>query len=464
MNEVTFILLGATGDLAKRKLIPALYQLAYDKKIDKCLIVGAAREQLTGKECLERGKSFIKQVDEVIWEKLVAGAFYKAIDFSCQEDFVALADYVQQLEKSHNMPGNRLVYLATASFFFCPITEFLGKSGLVKRCQEQDPIWQSIIYEKPFGTDHQSAQAINECIARWFCESQVYRIDHYLTKELVSSLVLVRFTNIIFEPLWKNTYIDHVQIVATETLGLESRGRYYDLYGVLKDVVQNHIMQLLALTAMELPVRLDGDAIREQKTAILKKVRIDDGFLGQYAGYLQESDVAPHSTTPTFACLRFFIDTPRWQGVPFYVKVGKRLEKKNTAIHVVFKQVECTLQEQCSYNSDCLTIQIEPNASFSLQLNTKKPNTMFDILPVDLTFSHNYFFGTTTPEAYEILLEYIIKKDQSISIRFDEIEYSWRTIESIESKQLPLYEYVQLSEGPEHMKAFDKKHGIRWRS
>ncbi|MEX0939873.1 MAG: glucose-6-phosphate dehydrogenase [Candidatus Babeliales bacterium] len=467
MKNCTFVILGATGDLTKRKLIPALYRLIQDKKIDNFLIVGAAIDQVAADEFIERGRDFISTIDENIWAQLKKASYYQKLDFNKPSDFIHLTKFVNQLEKEHNLPGNRIVYLAVPAHFFCDITEQIGKSGLVKTAGEDglvNGVWQRIVYEKPFGVSLQSACKTNECIVDYFNENQIYRIDHYLTKELVSSIVLVRFTNMIFEPLWNKKYIDNIQIILSETLGVEGRGRYYDKYGALKDVVQNHMMQLLALVAMELPEEIIAKHVRDQKAAVLQQTSCVDGILGQYEGYRSEKDVARDSDTPTFAALKMMVDTPRWQGVPFYLKTGKALYKKDTSIHIKFKEVPCSLRNHCIYTSNYLTIQISPDASFSIQLNTKKPGATHEVTPINLYFSHNYVFGTTTPEAYEVLFEQIMNGEQSVSVRFDEIEYSWEVVDNIEKMNLPQYQYKQGSKGPEELQEFDKKNKIGWRA
>jgi glucose-6-phosphate 1-dehydrogenase len=464
MNNCVFVILGATGDLARRKLFPALYKLIQDKKIDNFIVVGAAFEQVSPDYIIDRSKEFIPIIDEDIWQRLKKSTYYQQLDFTNSDDFKRLAMLVTSLEREHNLAGNRLIYLAVPAHLFCTITTESGKSGLVKKAtDEHNKIWHRIVYEKPFGTSLENAREINKCIQQYFTEKQVYRIDHYLTKELVGSILLVRFTNMIFEPLWNKKYIDQVQIILSETLGMEGRGRYYDQYGVLKDIVQNHIMQLIALTAMELPQELNAHYISNQKSDVLQKVQCEDGIFGQYKGYKNEKDVQADSLTPTFAQLRMTIDTERWCGVPFYIKTGKALHRKNSSIHIKFKEVECQLRERCAYTSNYLTIQISPDASFLLQLNTKQPGTTHEVTPINLSFSHNYVFGTMTPEAYEVLLEQIMLGEQSISVRFDEIEYSWEIIEQIETMNLPLFYYEQRSEGPQEAVAFSKKYNIRWR-
>jgi glucose-6-phosphate 1-dehydrogenase len=461
MTDCIFIIFGATGDLTKRKLIPALYKLVQDNKVEKFAIIGAAIDAIDADEIIERARNFVPNIDETIWQRLKKNTYYQQVNFNTSSDFDALARYINQIEKEHNLSGNRLAYMAVASNFFCMITQEIGRTGVIKR-DGKNRTWQRIAYEKPFGTSAQSAHEINTCIKQWFNEEQIYRIDHYLTKELVSNITLVRFTNIVFEPLWNNKYIDYVQIIMDESVGLEGRGRYYDQYGVLKDVIQNHALQLISLVAMELPKQLRSRFIHDEKAAVLQRIRFEDGFLGQYTDYTSEPDVAPDSQTPTFACLRLAIDSPRWEAVPFYIKAGKKMNKKNTSIYIKFKDVACDVSPYCIYESNVLNIQIDPDSRFSLQLNTKKPGPTLDVTPVQLSFSRNYVFGTLTPEAYEILLEQIMAGDQAISVQADEIEYSWNVIEHIESHKLPEYTYQPNSFGPLQLETFAQKYKFKW--
>jgi glucose-6-phosphate 1-dehydrogenase len=466
MNDCTFIILGATGDLAKRKLMPAIAKLIKDEKVSNYAIIGAANSDISDIKFQDRFKDAVFHVDKAIIDGITARIRYQKINFDDAASFNLLFSRIQETEKQFGLSGNRIVYVAAPSIYYCPITECLAISKIVHRADDSGLVgksWQRIVYEKPFGLDAQSAKEINACIASHFNENQIYRVDHYLTKELVSSIVLVRFTNIIFEPLWNNKYIDYVEIILSETIGLEGRGRYYDHYGVLRDVVQNHAMQLLSLVAMELPKKLSASGIQDEKARVLKAVTVQSGFLGQFEGYHKELDVAPNSKTATFACLKMSIATQRWNGVPFYIKAGKRLDRKDTSIHIKFKNVNCTLQESCVYESDYLSIQIEPDATFALQLNTKLPGTLYEVAPVQLMFNHDYTFRTATPEAYEILLEQIMAGEQSVSVRFDEIEYAWGVIDSVGSMKLPFYYYKQLSSGPDELKDFAQKNNMRWR-
>ncbi len=403
-------------------------------------------------------------VDEAVWKQLEDRFFCEALQFTNESDFKKLNARVTKLEKQFGLTGNRMAYLAAAAEFFCPITHHLATCGLITRKQSDSIPWQRIVYEKPFGHDLASAHEINACIERLFEEHQIYRIDHFLTKELVSNIALVRFTNCVFEPLWNNRYIDQVQIVVNEQIALEGRGAYYDKYGALSDVMQNHVLELLALIGMESPKKLSGEFVRDQRLQVLKKVQVIDGILGQYEGYQKESSVAQDSKTETFAALMLRIDNLRWAGVPFYLKTGKCLQKKETVIHIKFKSVDCLLTQECPVPSNWLTIEVSPEAIFSLSLNAKKPGRTDQVIPVSMDFCHSCLFGSQTPESYEVVIEEVIRGEQSISVRFDEIEQCWRIIDVVRKKNFALHEYACGSNGPEELKDFEKKHGMRWRS
>jgi glucose-6-phosphate 1-dehydrogenase len=464
MKNVTIILFGATGDLSKRKILPALYQFFVKNKLEKVIIVGAAFDDVTSEQMIDAAQPFVQDKDESVWNGLRAISYYKKIDFNKPVDFESLHVFVQEREQEHGITGSRLFYLATGSNFFCPITHNSAEVGLLQRKEKHDQAWHRIVYEKPFGHDLQSAHEINECIKKNIDESQVYRIDHYLTKEVVSNIAMIRFTNCVLEPLWSNRYIDQVQIILSESVGLEGRGVYYDAYGALRDVVQNHMLELLALICMESPEKLTGDYIRAERVKVLEKVKFIDGILGQYDGYTDEPHVKKDSDTDTYASLKLAVDTPRWVGVPFYLKTCKNLDKKETIIHIKFKQVDCLLMRGCPTESNWLTIQISPEETFVLTLNVKKPNTVNQMMPVGMEFCHSCLFGLQTPEAYEVLLEEIVRGEQSISVRFDEIEHAWKLIDVIEKQKLPLFTYEKKSKGPQEEQQFTQKHGMRWRS
>jgi glucose-6-phosphate 1-dehydrogenase len=464
MKNVTIVLFGATGDLSKRKILPALYQFFVKNKLEKVIIVGAAFDDVTSDHMIDAARPFVQDQDDSVWNGLRAISYYKKIDFTNSADFESLHTFIQECEQKNGITGSRLFYLATGSNFFCPITHSCAEVGLLERKTINDQNWHRIVYEKPFGHDLQSAHEINECIKNSIDESQVYRIDHYLTKEVVSNIAMIRFTNCVLEPLWSNRYIDQVQIVLSETVGLEGRGIYYDAYGALRDVVQNHMLELLALICMESPQKLTGDYIRAERVKVLEKVKFIDGILGQYDGYVDEPHVRKDSHTETYASLKFAVDTPRWGGVPFYLKTGKCLDKKETIIHIKFKQVDCLLMRGCPTDSNWLTMEIAPEAIFTLTLNMKKPGTVDQMMPVDMEFCHSCIFGLQTPEAYEVLLEEVVRGEQSISVRFDEIEHAWKLIDLIENQKLPLLKYEKKSKGPQEEQQFTQKHGMRWRS
>ncbi|MCX5924918.1 MAG: glucose-6-phosphate dehydrogenase [Candidatus Dependentiae bacterium] len=465
MNTCAIVIFGATGDLAKRKLIPALYRLMVAQKLTNFVVLGAAIGDTTAHDIMESAHDFITDKDGQIWQQLKERFYYQQLNFNVFDDYSALNVRLQELEKQYCLSGNRILYLASAASFFCAITEYSARAGLAHRIGSNAKPWQRIVYEKPFGHDLPSAHHINESIARVFDEHQVYRIDHYLTKELVSNITLMRFANCFFEPLWNNTYIDQVQIVLSEQIGIEGRGAYYDAYGALRDVVQNHILELLALIGMEQPYKLAGDFIRANRAQVIEKVRIIDGFLGQYEGYAHHEGVNVNSTTETFAMLCLGVDTPRWQGVPFYIKTGKRLDKKETVIHIKFKQINCLLLRGCPLESNWLTMKIVPDATFSLSLNIKKPGRTDELLPAAMEFCHSCIFGERAPEeAYEILLEEVMRAEQATAVRFDEIEYAWRVIDELYARKLPMYIYKQGCQGPQEIKNFEKQHGMEWRS
>jgi len=463
MNECTFVILGATGDLSKRKLIPALYNLIKEKKITKFTIIGTARTKTTIDKVLENSKPFIPTIDKAIWKTLSKHSSYLAIDFYNPDDYKILKKAIEQAEKKHKLSGNRIFYLATLPEHFETITSNLSRNKMVNKPQpagksSKKKPWSRVVYEKPFGHNLKSARKINRCITSLFDESQIYRIDHFLWEELIGNIALIRFANLFFQPLWNNKYIESVQIILNEKLGIEGRGAFYEKYGALKDVVQNHMLQMLALIAMEPPKKLSGEHIRSAKAHVLKKVSCDDALLGQYKGYHDETGVKPDSTTETFAALALTINTKRWKGVPFFLKTGKYLEKKETSIHIKFKKPAYVQEElESDHNKikhNYLSIQIQPREGFFLEVNAKHPGIMYGITPAKMDFCHSCIFGPNTPEAYETLLHDVLIGDQSIFVRFDEIEYSWKLIDKILEKKHTIHTYEKASAGPKKTTGF----------
>ena len=482
------VIFGASGDLAKRKLIPAIYELARQKLLsDKFVLVGYSRSEMSDdayrQECREAVQKFArtKPVDQAIWKRIEDATFYVRGDYGSDEDHAKLREKLKTLDGKYGTAGNRLFYLSTPPNTFGPIIECLGKGK-----DESSNAWQRIIIEKPFGRDLASAKSLNALLHSHFSEEQVFRIDHYLGKETVQNLMVMRFANSIFEPIWNYKYIDHVQITVSETLGVGSRGGYYDKSGAMRDMVQNHLFQLMALVAMEPPAALDAVSIRDEKVKVYKSVRrlrpdhVDQFTVrGQYsagegdgqktAGYRKEKDVPPDPKTETFVALKLFIDNWRWSGMPFYLRTGKFLPEKLSEIVVRFRSPPLTLfQKQCDsavYPND-LIIRVQPDEGISWRLNAKVPGGQMNIQPVALDFFYKTAFHTEPPEAYERLIFDAMTGDQTLFIRGDEAEAAWAVIDPIEqgwaeSKQLP-QEYTPATWGPKRSLDLIELDGRRW--
>jgi glucose-6-phosphate 1-dehydrogenase len=482
------VIFGASGDLAKRKLIPAIYELARQKMLsDKFVLVGYSRSEMSDEqyrqECREAVQKFArtKPVDEAIWKRIENATFYIRGDYGAEADHAKLHDALAKYDQKFGTAGNRLFYLSTPPNTFAPIIEALGKHK-----NTDGKSWERIIIEKPFGRDLASAKALNALLHKYFAEEQVFRIDHYLGKETVQNLMVMRFANSIFEPIWNYKYIDHVQITVSETLGVGTRGGYYDKSGALRDMVQNHLFQLMALVAMEPPAALDAVSIRDEKVKVYKSVRrlrpdhVDQFTVrGQYsagegdgqktAGYRKEKDVPPDSKTETFAALKLFIDNWRWSGMPFYLRTGKFLPEKLSEIVVRFRSPPLTLfQKQCEspvFPND-LIIRVQPDEGVSWRLNGKVPGGQMNIQPVALDFFYHTTFHVEPPEAYERLILDAMLGDQTLFIRGDEAEAAWAVIDPIEqgwaeSKEPP-QEYAPASWGPKRALELIELDGRRW--
>src|SRR5688572_15736172 len=390
------VIFGASGDLAKRKLLPALYEMQREGLLHPgTFIVGFARSEMTDDQYRVEAREAVqkyartKPVDPALWQSVEKRLYYFRGDYGSAEDHQRLAERLSQLDETHgNRDKNRLFYLSTPPNTFEPIITRLGERALNEQFNPPKR-FKRLIIEKPFGYDLASARALNKLIHKYFEEEQVFRIDHYLGKETVQNLMVARFANAIFEPLWNNKYIDHVQITVSETLGVGSRAGYYDKSGALRDMVQNHIFQLLALVAMEPPAALDAISIRDEKTKVYKSIRpilpqrVDDFVVrGQYEGYLKEKDVPADSRTETFAGLKLFIDNWRWGGMPFYIRTGKFLKEKLSEIVIRFRSPPLTLfQKQCEtpvFPND-LVIRVQPDEGISWRLNAKVPGGAMNI-------------------------------------------------------------------------------------
>lgn len=458
-NECLFIILGGTGDLTKRKLIPAIYKLAADSKLCKFSVVLVSNATTSVSEIFEQAKLFISDLDDAILKSIQDKTVYFKMDFNDNASYAKLNKALKTVENKNNLIGNRIFYFATMPQHFEVISRNFANHRIVPNKSNNDVTslgpWSRLVYEKPFGFDLTSAKNINKYITQIFDERQIYRIDHYLGKELVGNIALLRFTNRVFEPLWNNQHIESVSINISEDIGVGLRGAFYDSYGVLKDMVQSHILQIMALVAMESPKKLTADFIRDAKANVLKKVELEKAILGQYKGYLQEKDVKPNSKTETFAALRVKIKNKRWDGVPFYFKTGKFLDKKQAFVEITFKQVSCLLN-YCPSKPNSLVIKIQPDEGFYLGLNVKMPGVADQVTPVTMDFCHGCLFGPNTPEAYEVLLSDVIKGDQSAFVRSDEVEYSWKILKQIDLNQKRVYSYEKGSDGPIEQKELFK--------
>lgn len=466
-----FVLFGATGDLAHRKLFPALFQLHKQGLLPEGMsIVGTARTKFTHETFQEKVFSemqeFVKggvENDET-WKSFAKRIHYVAGSVNDVEDFHALCDVVKEVEQKRDHGGNRMFYLAMAPNFFAVTALNLKESGLSNTSG-----WRRLIIEKPFGHNYDSAAELNEQLSTAFSEEEIYRIDHYLGKEMVQNIEVIRFANSMFEPLWDNRSIQSVQITSSETVGVEDRAPYYEKSGALRDMVQNHMLQMVMMTAMEPPSRLRTEAIRDEKVKVLRSLRrydVDEVkehvVRGQYGagtmnenevpGYQDEPRVEPGSKTETFIAARLFIDNFRWAGVPFYIRTGKRMPVKSTEIVVQFRNMPKHLyfNQDGSLGPNLLVIRINPIEGVYLQLNVKRPGTDNVVVPIAMEFSQP---SDKSPEAYERLLHDAMEGDSTFFTRWDEVSLAWKFVDPIakafESDELPLHTYPSGQWGPE---------------
>ena len=472
------IIFGASGDLAKVKLLPAIYELVRENLLPaNFFLLGYARTKMSDDEFRTICKDAIAKhsrnakkngVDQAVLNKLLAITYYQPGQYGDLADFTALGTRLAELEAKHATQSNRLFYMSTPPEAFEPIILGLGESKLVTRHATKP--WQRLIIEKPFGHDLASAQQLNTTLNVVFGEEQIFRIDHYLGKETVQNLAVLRFANSVFEPIWNFKYIDHVQITVGEILSADDRGGYYDKSGALRDMVQNHIFQLMALVAMEPPAALDARSIRDEKTKVYKSIRPvapSNVVRGQYAagklangnptnGYLTAKGVAPGSTTETFVALKLFIDNWRWSGTPFYIRTGKCMPAKVSEVLVRFREPPRTLflkQETSVVYPNELVIRVAPEEGISWHINGKVPGGTLSIKRVAMSFDYADTFKAEPPEAYERLLHDAITGDQTLFIRGDEAEAAWEVIDPIEqawskSSDKP-HQYTPNTWGPE---------------
>lgn len=474
----TIVIFGASGDLTSRKLIPALYRLARKGRLpNDTKVVGLSRTKFSHEEWREKlAESTAQYVgsefDESKWNDFAPNLFYHPGDIGRPEDFDELASTLKELEK--DQPTTRLYYLATAPQFYQPAIAELGRSGLA---QETENTRRRVIIEKPFGTDLQSAKKLNAFIHEVFAEHQVYRIDHYLGKETVQNLFVLRFGNTIFEPLWNRNYVDHVQITVAEEVDVGSRGDYFDEAGVGRDMLQNHLLQLLMITAMEAPARYQADQVRDEKVKVLEAIRPMQAeqvhrntVRGQYRGYASAEGIAPGSQTATFAAVKLWIDNWRWQGVPFYLRSGKAMSCRTTQIVVQFREPPLMLFSNgpgTRTEADRLVLQVQPAEGIQLHFQTKVPDAGMKTRQTDLEFSYRREFKGAIPEAYERLLLDALEGDASLFARADEVERAWEICDPIlktweQTNRPALWVYDTGAWGPEESTEWMAQQGRQW--
>jgi glucose-6-phosphate 1-dehydrogenase len=483
--NASIVIFGATGDLAHRKLFPALYQLYQKGHVkENFSVVGVSRKEYTHEE-------FQKEVYEAVNEhtpnaeiekvkKFVSHFYYLKMDVTSEPSYHELEELLNVLDRDYQTNGNRLYYLAMAPSFFGTIPTFLKSEGITNT-----EGWQRIVIEKPFGHDLPSATKLNEEIQQSFNENDIYRIDHYLGKEMVQNIQVIRFGNAIFESIWNNKYIDSVQITSSETLGVEDRAAYYEKSGALLDMVQNHMLQMVMMVAMEPPGELKPEHIRDEKVKVLRSLRFfneeevrKNVIRGQYINgtingesvpsYLEEENVDPESKTETFVAAKLFIDNFRWTGVPFYIRTGKRMAVKSTEIVIQFKQGPMALYHAKTekYQPNLLRIHIQPDEGVSLTLNAKPKGDTSDLLPIDMTYNNKSATDMNSPEAYEKLLHDCLLGNSTYFTRWDEVALSWEFIDRItktwNGTGAPITYYNSGSMGPAEAEKLLNEDGHSW--
>jgi len=491
-DPCVMVIFGAAGDLTRRKLIPALYNLAKAQLLSReFAILGVAHSKMSTEDFRKKLTDDIKhyaggEVDADIWEWFLRRLYYITAEFDDKNLYSNLKTTLEKLDKDHSTHGNYFFYLATAPDFFGPVVEQLASAGLM---DEKDHYWRRVIIEKPFGRDLESAKALNQQLLKFATEKQIYRIDHYLGKETVQNILAFRFANGIFEPIWNRRYIDHVQITVAETVGVESRGSYYDQAGALRDMVPNHIMQLISLTSMEPPVSFHADAVRDEQAKILHAIQplsseevLSRTVRGQYGpgvednhrvpGYRNEPDVPPGSRTETFVAMKLAIDNWRWADVPFYLRTGKRLAPQTTQIVIQFRRAPFVLFRDTPVENlmpNQLVLHIQPEEGISLQFAAKVPGPVMSLGAVDMNFKYADYFGTQPSTGYERLLHDCMIGDATLFQRADMVEAGWCVVspaldvwKALPPRNFP--NYASGSWGPKEADDLLDRDGRHWRN
>jgi glucose-6-phosphate 1-dehydrogenase len=482
------VVFGATGDLTMRKLIPALYNLQKAHLLpEEFAVLGVAIDDLSLEDFRKKATRFLQVEDHGVeaWDRFQQALHYLRGDFGDPATYAKLAEALEVLDQQYNTGGNYLFYMATAPKFFCEIVQQLGQSGLSKQDKGH---WRRVVIEKPFGQDLESAMTLNQNIKAVLAENQIYRIDHYLGKETVQNIMVFRFGNGIFEPIWNRRYIDHVAITNAETVGVELRGGYFDSAGTLRDMVPNHMMQLISLTAMEPPASFSADAVRDEQAKVLNAIQplssedvLHQAVRGQYGegmlqkekmqAYRAEPGVSPDSKTETFVAMKLNIDNWRWAGVPFYLRTGKRLAKRHTEITIQFKRAPFQLFRQTPVHklqTNRLVIQIQPDEGMSLGFGAKIPGPQLRLGSVEMSFEYSKYFGTDPYTGYEVLLYDCMIGDATLFQRADMVEAGWRILDPVIDvwRALPTRNfpnYAAGSWGPKESDDLMERDGRHWR-
>jgi glucose-6-phosphate 1-dehydrogenase len=485
IEPCTLVIIGASGDLTARKLVPSLFNLYLNKGLPKpFLILGCSRTKMTDEAFRESMKDALAQnarIDQETWGAFAEALFYRPIQYDDPSSYADLAEYLRSLDREYGTKGNRIFYLAIPPGLYETTARMLGRAGL----SEEREGWSRIVVEKPFGRDLKTAIALDSVLDEHFEEHQIFRIDHYLAKETVQNILMLRFANAIFEPLWNRQYIDHVSIMASETLGVERRAGYYEKTGVLRDMFQNHMMQLLALTAMEPPSLFEADRVRDEKAKLYRSLRPfpteslqEYLVLGQYGSgriggkavpaYREEQNVSPDSLTPTFAMMKIFMDNWRWQGVPFYLGSGKRLAEKRTEILIQFKEIPHSMFREVlgeDIRANRLTLGIYPEEKITLTFQTKNPGAKVCLRSVTMDFHYHQGYEGPALDAYEKVLLDVMMGDHMLFWRQDGVELCWSFLtpileecETCGNREQMLLTYEAGSRGPEAVE--NLRHGI----